>query len=273
MRSSRVGTLVCFLLLLEGSAGAQQISISGTTASQDPQAVNLVKESLSALLGSATTVPRSIVASGTVIPSWDNSVSPYIVRVYVDGTDKFRWEEDLRGGTTATVVNGQEAQSHVVSTVSTLMPWNVGAKKLENFPILLLSRWLSSTSMRFQLKKEEDGVGNNTQNLIHIGVVDLAQKMRPQDPWHRDGNRGMYELYLDPITHYPVRLHYYQETSDRIRYSLAAVDVVYSDYRVMNGSAFPLVLTRYLGSSRVATIQLHSIQPNGAVSSGQFQIQ
>jgi hypothetical protein len=269
MRFGRFSWVICCLLLVEIPARPQQAPVSGAPATQDKQAVTLLQASLSALLASTAAPPSTIVASGTATPLLDSAALAYSVRVHVKGTDEFRWEEDLPGGTTAVVIHGQNAQSQLGSTGTPLMPWEFRGKRLENFPILLLAQWLTSNKTRLQFVGLEAVEG---QSLNHISIVDLSQRTRLLNPWHRDGNRGQYELYLDPATSLPVRLRHYEETSDTHFYSLLPVDIVYSDFRVTAGSVFPFALTRYVGGRKIATLQLQSIQPNGAVSDQEFQI-
>jgi hypothetical protein len=40
-----------------------------------------------------------------------------------------------------------------------------------------------------------------------------------------------------------------------------------------SGIIFPFTLTRYLNQVKIVTLQFNSLQPNGAVSDQQFQIQ
>jgi hypothetical protein len=270
MRSLPFGFLLFVALVFNASIEAQQIPVGGISVSRDQKAVAMVQASLSALMGSTPSLPSTIVASGTATPLGSDPDPAYSVRVYVEGSDKFRWEEDLSNGTTVTVVNGQNAQSQISSAATPLMTWEVGAKKLENFPLLLLSRWLNSGTVQFHFVGLETIDG---QNLNHISIIDISQRSPLSNQWHRDKNRGQYEMYLDPTTFYPVRLHYYRDTSDTILYSLASADIIYSDFRMTSGIIFPFTLTRYLNQVKIVTLQFNSLQPNGAVSDQQFQIQ
>jgi hypothetical protein len=176
---------------------------------------------------------------------------------------------DLPEGTTATVINGQNAQSQTASATNPLLAWQIGNKKLENFPVFLLSRWLSSVDIKpsFAGLETIDGTALN-----HISIVDYSQRIRPLNPWKRDGHRGEYVLYVDPATSLPARLHYYQETDDTYFLSLAPIDVVYSDFSSAGSLVFPTTLTRYFGKEKVDVLQLQFIQPNGTVSDQNFQI-
>jgi hypothetical protein len=270
MRSARFGLLPCLLLLLYIPLSAQQTPISVALGATDPQAVNQLQASLSALMGGTTSLPSTIVASGSVTPVWDNSAVPSAVTIYVQGTAKVRWEENLPGGTTAFVLNGTNAQSQIASTTTTLRPYEVAAKGLENFPIFLLSRWLSSGNVQLRFVGTEMIAG---QTLNHVSVLDLSQRSSPRNPWHHDGSRGQYELYLDPASSLPVRLHYFQATSDDVLFSLLPVDLVYSNYQPTGGLVLPFTLTRYIKATEVSVIQLQSIQPNAAIRDQLFQIQ
>jgi hypothetical protein len=269
MRYEQPVLLLCCLMLLDSPARAQQSLSSSVIVTEDQQAVKLIHAALSALLGSTAAPPSTIVVSGTITPVWDSTATPHVVRVQVKDTDKFRWEEDFPQGTSAVVINGQNAQSKLDSTRSPLKQWEVAEKGLENFPILLLTSWLMSSDIEFHSVGLES-VGE--QNLHHISILDLSQTTRPLNPWHRDANRGRYELYIDPATSYPVQLRYYQETSDMNYFSLAPVDIVYSDFRVVRGSVYPFTSTRYRGEKKLAILQWVTIQPNGPVSDQDIQI-
>jgi hypothetical protein len=268
MRSVRFALLLFFLVLITVPVRAQQPLAGSPLVVEDQKAVSLLHASLSALLYSTATPPTTIVASGTITLVWDSAAVPHPVRVHVKDTDKFRWEEDFPQGMTATVIDGQTLQSQSSSTGTPLMPWQVGVKRLENFPVLLLTSWLASSNMQFHFVGLEAVDG---QDLYHISIIDLSQKMRPQNPWHRDEHRGESDLYVDPATSYPVRLHYYQETSDTIYFSLAPVEMVYSDFRVTGGAVFPFTLTRYRGDKKIAVLQLQTIRPNNPVSDQDFK--
>jgi hypothetical protein len=267
MRSARFGRLLCCLLLITTPALAQQAS-SGALG-QDKQAATLLQASLAALMASTTVLPNTLAESGTLTPLKGDNTASYAVRIYMQGVDKFRWEADLPNGTTATVVNGQDAQSQIASTSNPLEAWQVGGRKVENFPAFLLSRWLNADGIeaRFVGLKTIDGL-----SLNHISIVDHSQRIRPLNPWKRDGHRGEYELYIDPATSLPARLHFYQDTSDTYLLSLAPVDIVYSDYRVVAGSVFPFMLTRYLGRTKLSVLQLQSVVPGAAVPISGFEI-
>lgn len=269
MRSVRLGLPLCFLLLLNSHVGAQEAPVSGAIAADDKQALALLQASLVGLMASTKVPPATLSAAGTITPLLNSTAIAYPVRVHVKGSDKFRWEEDLPQGTTTAVINGQDAQSQLGSTDGPLMPLQIGVRRVENFPILLLARWLASSNLQLNFVGLEVVDG---QNLNHISIVDLTQRFRLLNPWHRDENRGQYELYLDPVTSYPVRLHYYQDTSDTHYFSLVPVDIVYSDFRVTGGLVFPFTLTRYRGEHKLAILQFQTIQPNGSVSDQDFQI-
>jgi len=270
MRCARFGLLPCLLVLLCIPLRAQQAPVSSAPVAADPEAVNLLQASLLALMGGTTSLPSTIVASGTVTPVWDNSAVPSAVTIYVQGTAKIRWEENLPGGTTAFVLNGPNAQSQIASTTTTLRPYEVAAKGIENFPILLLSRWLSSGNVQLRLVGAEIIAG---QTVNHVSVLDFSQRTSPRNPWHHDGSRGQYEMYLDPTTSLPVRLHYFQDTSDDVLFSLLPVDIVYSNYQATGGLVMPFTLARYVKSTGTSVIQLQSIQHNAVINDQLFQVQ
>lgn len=270
MRALRFVTVSTLLFLLSAPIKAQQSPGSATVTTQDQQALSMLKSSLSALAGPAQGAPASLVIAGTESPLGDNSATPYSVNIYAQGADKFRWEEGLPTGTTAIVVNGQQQQSQVASTVTNLMPWQAADRNVENFPVLLLSRWLNSSTVQFHFVGLETV---NGQSVNHISVVDFSQKRPFSNSWHRDTKKGEYEIYLDSITALPMQLHYYQDTSDTVLHTLAPIDIVYSDFRPSGNFIFPYRLTRYLAQTKVSVLQLQTLQLNGPVTVQQFQIQ
>jgi outer membrane lipoprotein-sorting protein len=268
MRFIRCG-LMLFLLLLSTGVGAQQVQPTDATAPDNAKAVTLLHASLAVLMGSAGALPSSLAASGTITQVFDKTSPPYSVLVHMQGADRFRWEVNKPRGTTVTVIDGQNAQLQSSSETKPLKAWEYGRKKLENFPIFLLARWLSADNMEIRLIGQETISG---QSLNHISIIDYSQRMKPLNPWHSDKHRGEYELYLDPATSLPVRLHYYLETDDTYAYSLAPADIVYSDFRPSGGSIFPFNLTKYLGQTKISVLQLESIQTNVAVNAQAFQM-
>ena len=251
-------------------ARAQQILPSNSAVAEDEQAIALLKASLSAVIGSATVVPSTLVASGTITEFGGNQTAvSYPVRIRMRNPDKFRWDADLPEGTTSTVINGPKAQSQLASTVSSLMAWEVGGQKMENFPIFLLQRWLTSDGIKVQFAGQETIDG---QTLYHISVADLSQSVSSSNRWRLDQNKGHFEIYIDPATSHLVRLRYYQETNDTNLYSLGTMDIVYSNFRTAGQSVFPFKLTRYIGGTKISVIQLQSIQPDGAVNDQDFEV-
>jgi len=187
-------------------------------------------------MGSAVAIPNSLIASGTLAHVTGDNPAPYPVRLYMQETNKFRWEEDLPEGPVATVINGEKAQSQSVSATDSLAPWQVGGKRLENFPMFLLARWLNANSTQATFVGQEtiDGQMRN-----HISVVEPWQQRRPPDPWRRDGNRGHYEIWIDPVSSLPARLRYYQDTDDAQLFSLVPMEMLYSDFHNIGAPYFP----------------------------------
>jgi outer membrane lipoprotein-sorting protein len=220
-------------------------------------------------MGSAAAVPTTLVASGVFTPLRSDVTPAYPVRVYLQDPDKFRWEEDPPEGTAATVINGNTAQLQSSFATNPLMSWEVAAKRSENFPIFLLARWLNAGGIKVDLLGLETLAG---RDLYHISILEISPRVLSVNPWNRDGNRGKYELYVDPASSLPVRLRYYQETDDKDFFSLVPVDVVYSDFRVTGGFVFPFSVERYIGGKALNVLRLESIQLNGAVTDQYFTI-
>ena len=265
MSLPRLGCIFATSLILAAPAESRQ----SPSVPTGEQAVLLLQSSFTALKGSASALPSSLVASGTITQFQGVSKEEYPLRLLMRDADKFRWELNSAGGVKAVVINHGEGQSQTTSGSKSLMPWEFAAKRLENFPMFLLSRWLSADGIQVRFVGQETIEG---QVLSRISIVDVSQRLRPVNSWQRDASLGQYELYIDPTTSLPVRLRYYQETGDSTLSSLVLIDVVYSDFHSIGGSVFPLTLTRYMGTKKLSVIHLESTQPNGHVTDQDFAI-
>jgi len=259
MSRARLVFLLVFALFVQSSMSQQ----TSTTVQRDPQALTVVQQAVSALGGAA---PTSLTASGTYTRPLADSTVSYPLRVEVLGANKFHWEVDTPDlGTVITVVSGTASWSQSTQGTEQIPIAEIPGKTLENFPLLGLSDWASSSAIGLKMVGPETIAGKAVYHVMVKPTLSGNTNPNRESVYEATHQR---EIYLDQQTNLPVRLRYYRHPLDwRVG---IPVDVEYSNFKTIGGISFPMTVTTYLGDQKITQIQYQSLNLNVSIADSDF---
>lgn len=257
------GLCLAVVLLFVHSASAQS---TPNTVVRDPQAVVLLQRALAALGGAA---PTSIVATGSYVRFVDDSTVSYPLRVEALGTDKFRWEIDTpENGTVATTVSGTVGLLQSAQGTEAIPIGEIPGKAFESFPVLALSLWVNSATTSVTLVGADTLAGTAVEHISITPSLTGSAGPHHEQVYETTHRR---EIFLNQQTSVPVGVRYYAHPTDWR--SGIAVDLVFTDFRTVNGLLFPFKITRYLNGQKVSAIQYDSITLNSTLNESDFSVE
>jgi hypothetical protein len=157
-------------------------------------------------------------------------------------------------------VSPQDAQGLSISQLA--------GNKFEDLPVLAISEWVNSPSVRLQMMGTES-LGGKT--LIHVSVAPtgLSATDAHLESVYEEASRC--EIYFDSTTKLPVRIRYYDHPNDwREAFS---VDLFLSDFRSVSGILMPFQSARYIGAVEISATTWQTFALNAAVNDTDFYVE
>jgi|SRR5579859_5973933 len=265
MRFARTYVLAFSCLFLVFPLFAQQ---TATTIQRDPQAINLLAQSLAAAGGPVISTIQDFTATGTITYSWANRPVSGSVNIYSKGLTEFRMESSVPAGTQELVVSGQEATlTPAYSTKAESPIFGMVTAGSLTFPAARISQILSNASISVVFLGPVEWNGSQTYQ-IHIAL--------PPDPRLTAGPNfsglGEFNLYFDAHSYQLLGLTERIWWDSDLRQSYAH-ELLFSDYRPINGMSVPFTITEKMSSQQTWSVSLNSISFNTGLSDALFQPQ
>lgn len=136
---------------------------------------------------------------------------------------------------------------------------------LENFPMLALSEWVSSSTIGLKMGGSETIAGRAVYHITITPTLVGNTDPRREKVYESTHNR---EIYIDQQTNLPVRVRYYRHPTDwRVG---VAVDVDYSNFQSISGISFPMTTTTSQNGQQVSQVQFQSVNLNTSISASDF---
>jgi hypothetical protein len=240
---------------------------TATPAPKDPQAVAVLTQALNSAGGtSAVSAILDFTAAGNITYYWANQQVAGSVTVKGRGMTQYRIDVQLNPGTRTAVVNNGAA-------------W---VKEADGSVRQLLSQHSeNSGGVCFPYQQIAAALADPSVHITDLGTLtEDGQQMRGirlQNSLAASGDRlgvrtklGQTDLLIDPTSFLVLRL---RDTvpSRSLTAPRASHDLIFSDYRQVNGVQFPFSVTQTIGHQPTDTIQFDHVTFNTGLSDSDFQ--
>jgi hypothetical protein len=255
MRVARLVVSIFVAFVLSLSLAAQQ---AATPSARDPQAVNILAQSLSAVGGqSRVGAIQDFTGTGTITYSWAGEAVPGTVAVYGKGLSEFRMDANVSSGTQNFIVNGQAGSLTLLHSPKTKLPvYGVMTAGSLTFPAARIANVLSDSTISVSY------LGRLTWNGSQVYRVHVAP---PLDPALNAGTTlsglGEYDLYVDLATYQLVGFAEKVWWGNNLTQSYSH-ELIFSNYTATNGLSVPFAITEKFGGQQTWSISLSSLTFN-----------
>ncbi len=251
--------LLFMICVLSGQLLGQQ------TVQRDQQALMILKQALKAAGGvDLLNSIQDFTGNGTITYFWDDQVNGNVT-VRGRGTAQFRIDATLPGGErTVTVNKGVGSVTETDGTVRSIphpSALKLGSMTFPYMPLLLATQDVS-------------------MSITYVGLVDhggqQAQDIRIQkiysateDPQGDRSRLTSRDVFLDPNTSLVIGI---SDVIDPASGDSQGVrhEVLFSDYRTVNGMAIPFSITETVREQALFTMQLTQISFNSGLTDADF---
>jgi hypothetical protein len=257
---------ICFGFILQTVAA--QTQTAATTPSQNPQAVNLAIQSYAAMTGGAAIQDVTLTGTERRIAGSLDETEPATLKAM--GTDSGRIDHPSSGrsevrtsisGTAAGMWIGTDGASHPMASHNC---WTDAAWFFPAF----------SSAFSFSQSVQLSYIGLETLNgasVQHIRVSKLAFD-KSGNPVAVIAQWSQVDFFLDSQSLLPVavRFNIYPDNDTNVR---IPVEIIFSDYRVVNGIHVPFHIQKYLQNVLNLDLTITSATFNSGLTSTTFQVQ
>jgi hypothetical protein len=250
------------LLILSLSACLQ-----AQTPSSDPQALALAAQSVTAMTGGTTI--SDVTLSGNANWTLGSDQQSGSVTLLVKGFGESRVDFDLSGGTRSEIrnANGDPNQGNWVGPDGVIHA-------------IALHNCFTDSSWFFPALGSLAASGANPNLVLnYVGLENLDQaSLQHIHAYTFDANfsdlqqLSAMDFYLDPQTLLPSMITF-NEHPDNDQTTNILVEVMFSDYRSVNGASIPFHTQKLLNNNLVLDIQLSTVALNSGVSESNFNLQ
>jgi hypothetical protein len=232
------------------------------TVIRDPQAATLLQGALRAMGGS---VPLDSVATGTAQVVAGSDTQQGTVRILTRGTDQSS-EQFQSSSTTGLVAysRGSAAETTNGATRPLSLERSATSQSL-CFPLRFLAAGLANPDESFQYIGPEPMGTQSTQHVL------MRDTYASRSTLQSLADFTVYDVWIDSATGLPVRISTVRRegggSSPRI-----ALDVSYSNYRTIAGTAFPFTVQQSLNGTPWITITIENVQLNTGLTDADFAV-
>jgi hypothetical protein len=233
----------------------------------DPQAITLAAQTAALLSGKSAV--SDVMLNGTVTRIAGSDKQTGTVTLLAKGSGESRADLNLTGGMRSEIRNILNGLSQgnwigVDGGVHAIAPHNCLTDAPWFFPALGTLAAVKA---------------NSSVVLSYVGLENLQQTslqhIRSQmynTSWPEAEQLSAMDFYLDSQTLLPTVVTF-SEHADNDETVNVAVQVMFSDYRNINGATIPFHIQRYVNNSLVLDIQLTSAIVNSGIPDSQFKLQ
>jgi hypothetical protein len=231
---------------------------------RDPLALTILQRAIAAAGGAdALAAVRDFTGTGKVTFYWARQEVKGDITVRGRGTRQFRFDATLPEGVFSFGSNnGSGWSKQPDGTIRRIPFYNSVSLGSTTFPIAHLALALRepSTSITYLgLIKKED---------LQVHHIRVKQSFGAGDKLL--GKLGEKEFFIDPTTFYVVGTRDMVHPEGRIKTDDTR-DVLFADYRVVDGIAVPFFIEELGGGQRTFAIQLEKISFNGGLADADFE--
>lgn len=255
---------VCLLcLLLPFLALAQGVPAS------NPQAVALVKASVTAMGGSQTTAaPQDSTANANVTVTASSSVEQGTMTTTTRGLDQTSEEISLPSGVQRLVFSQGSSNDKRPGAGPGEDPFSYELSLSAQSPMFPLP-WLASRMASADMAVVN--LGNETLSNVTTTHLHLTNTFTSAPDLALYSTFTVAHVWLDP-TGLPLRISY-ERRSALGDSPVVAVAYEYSDYRNVQGFLYPFQIRKFVNGTPWASISVQTVQFNTGLSSADFSLQ
>ena len=268
MRNSALTLLATLACLSPRSFAQQPTSTAPPAPIKDPQAVALIQQSLAVMGGAQALSLNDCVATGKVeIFHPDGTGVTWPIVKKSKGAKMVRTELQRIDGTHLRIVNnGTGALQNPDGKVRPEFSNNTVAERIEHIPALsILSEWQSpDTEVRY--------VRSDTLNAAPVQVVAVSFIPTSDPQWvafYRSTTQTLF--YIDQATNLVGKIEYrnfaYNDSN-----SSEKVELIFDDYRLVNGVQVPFVQTLYADGHLGSKLTLTGVLFNAGLTDSEFAV-
>lgn len=291
MRASRLLPLVFCVVCLSAS-GQQTTSTSSPPATSSPQAVALLQQSLSVLIGSTTVTDVTLTGSAQRIAGSDDETGTANVTAMAGGYSKLSLNfpsglrSEIRNPSAiplpgALPPNAPAAMAQAAQPVGAwsgpdgalhpMVSHNVMTDATWFFPAFTLANVIASQTSVLSYV----GQGTlNGQSVLHVSASQQLPTLSnvPAQMTGLPQHLSQTDLYLDPTTSVPVALAFNIHPDGNASLDIPT-QIQFSNYQAVNGMLVPFHVQKFLNNSLVLDLQFTNATFNSGLAAANFQIQ
>jgi hypothetical protein len=271
------------------------VTSAAPPTANDPQAVALLREALTALAGGTSVSDVTLTGSARRIAGSDDETGSATLKATTFGDSRI--ELTLPSG------NRNETRNHSAIPLSDILPkglppammqateaaqpagsWsgpdglphgiashNTSSDPTWFFPALTVSRLISSRSYIFSYVGSEN---INGQSVFHISMMQQTALLQgaPLGIENLGQRLSQMDLYLDPTTFLPTVLAFYVHPDNDALFDIP-IEIHFSNYRLIDGIQVPLTVQRYINNDLVIEFRLDNLTLNSGLAPSAFDIQ
>ncbi|HEY4838337.1 MAG TPA: hypothetical protein VIH72_07010 [Candidatus Acidoferrales bacterium] len=267
MRRSIALAIFSLVSILPASLLAQQSTQTPPTPQRDPQAVALLNQSLTTAGGAqALATVLDFTAAGKITYYWTEKGEQGTVSVKSRGASQFRMDATISEGVlTGVMNNGLTWTKETNGTIRQLPNQhtdNAGNKYLPFAEIAaaLANPTISITDLGLVTEGGQQAHGIRLQKTFS-GLDDSS---------HTRAKLAQRDVFIDATTFLVVRTRDLSPTRSNLVPSVPH-DVVFSNYRTLNGVLFPYSVSESLNSQQLVAIQFDTVKFNSGLGDTDFQ--
>jgi hypothetical protein len=267
----RVIWIVPFVLAvfsISQSSIAQQTQGPASPAQRDPQGLNLLTQTLSAAGGvSAITAIQDFTGTGNITYYWSGKEVPGPATVRGRGVNEFRLDATLPDGMQSWAVaswkGSLKSTSGKISQIPAYNAINLGSLTL---PFVEMANALRDSSVSVSLVDQEQINGRSAYRIRVQRTFGAAV-----DPRGTMSGWTTKDYLIDATTLLPAEIHLMTHPVETHLRSYLQ-EIVFTDYRSVNGVVLPFSITEKIGGQTTWMIQLSSISFNTGLKDSDFQL-
>jgi hypothetical protein len=267
MRRPLAVAIFSFVSILPASLLAQQPTQTASAPQRDPLAVALLTQSLVAAGGApALATVLDFTATGKITYYWTEKGEEGTVTVKSRGANQFRLDAILAEGLRTGVVDSGTAWTRdPAGKVRQLFNQHTDNAGNNYLPYAEISAALASPSITIT------DLGMVTENHQQAHGVRLSGTFSPSvDPGGSRTKLSQRDIFIDPTSLLVVRTRDLAPLRSRPDPTVPH-DVIFSDYRPINGVLFPFSVAEALNHQQAFAIQFDQVKFNGGLGDSDFK--
>ncbi len=229
---------------------------------RDARALAVMQQSLAVMGGS---VPTDSVATGRVSLIEGPDTDEGQVRLLTRGLDQFA--ERISTGTrlrAASYSRGRAKSENELSAKTESLIWATSSH-VPSFPAVLVGASLSNSDFAFEYIGLEKVGASNAHHIRVWNTFSSQPKLRMLAPFTEK------HIWIDAASGLPLKV-YCEQRSAGGAVPAVPVEVVYSDYRNVNGVLYPFHIEKSLNGSLWATITIERVALNSGLADADFPV-